>query len=109
MNKLKYKKCITLFVLLIITTNLPLTKAEEWQPKATNRQRINFNANWLFFRGVIRDDAAKHPSFKDINWQAVHLPHSPLITILRHPWKLDNEGINWYHKHFQLLEAYRGC
>lgn len=107
MNKLKHIKCIILFGLLIVTTNLTLIKAEEWQPKATNRQRINFNANWLFFRGVIRDDAAKNPSFKDINWQTVQLPHYPKLLPLRHPWKPDNEGINWYRKHFQLPEAYK--
>ena len=107
MKKFKYGKWIILFVLLIITPNLPLTKAQAWKSEGTNRLKINFNGNWLFFRGEIKDDAAKHPSFKDTNWQAVHLPHSPKLLPLRHPWKPDNEGINWYRKHFQLPEIYK--
>ncbi len=107
MGKLKNRKCMILFVLLIVVTNRPLAKAKQWEPEGTNRLKINFNGNWLFFRGEIKNDAAQHPSFKDTNWQAVHLPHSPKLLPLRHPWKPDNEGINWYRKHFQLPETYK--
>ncbi|MDZ7262681.1 MAG: beta-galactosidase, partial [candidate division KSB1 bacterium] len=109
MKRLNCTKSILLCIAIYLSVNLPLTKAEEWQSKSTNRQRMNFNANWLFYRGEIKEDAAKNPSFKDKNWQPVHLPHSPKITPLRHPWRLpDNQGINWYRKHFQLSEKYQG-
>jgi beta-galactosidase len=109
MKKPKYLRSIPLFAVLCVTMNLPLAKAEVWQNKSTNREKINFNAQWLFYRGEIADDAAKNPSFDDENWQSVHLPHSPKITQLRHPWRLaDSQGINWYRKRFQLPETYKG-
>ncbi|MDZ7290584.1 MAG: DUF4982 domain-containing protein [candidate division KSB1 bacterium] len=101
-------KSILLFGVLCVTANLPLMNAEGWQPASTPREKINFNVNWLFYRGEIADDAAKNPSFDDKNWQIVHLPHSPKITPLRHPWPLpDNQGINWYRKRFPLPQKYR--
>src|SRR5574341_748021 len=101
-------KSILLFLVLCVTMNLPFANAGAWQSKSSNREKINFNAQWLFYRGEIADDAAKGPSFEDKNWQAVHLPHSPKITPLRHPWRLpDNRGINWYRKHLQLPEQYQ--
>lgn len=109
MKKLKNIKYIIFLALLFVAQNLPLTKAEKMEPEGTNRLKINFNSNWLFSRGEIKNDAAKYPSFKDMNWQAVHLPHSPKLLPLRHPWKPDNEGINWYRKHFQLPESYKDC
>lgn len=87
---------------------VPPVSAEEWQNQNMKRRILNFNDNWLFFRGEIKDDVAKASSYKDKNWQVVHLPHSPKITPLRHPWKPENEGINWYRKHFQLPEIYKG-
>src|SRR5574342_1105304 len=109
MKRLYYVKRILLFVALRVTMNLPLINADAWQLKSSNREKKNFNANWLFYRGEIADDAAKSLSFDDKNWQAVHLPHSPKITQLRHPWRLpDSQGINWYRKRFQLPETYKG-
>jgi len=106
MKKLIRRTSIILATLHFVAANLPLINAEEWRPRVSNRQKINFNANWLFFRGEIKGDAARNSSFQDKNWQTVHVPHYPKITQLRHPWKPDNEGINWYRKHFQLPETY---
>jgi hypothetical protein len=50
MNKLKHIKCIILFGLLIVTTNLTLIKAEEWFPDGTHRVKVNFNSSWFFSR-----------------------------------------------------------
>lgn len=109
MKKLKYLKSISLFAVLCVATNSPLAKAEAWQNKSANREKLNFNAQWLFHRGEMADDAAKNPAFDDKNWQPVHLPHSPQMTPLRHPWRLPgSQGINWYRKHFQLPETYKG-
>jgi beta-galactosidase len=91
-----------------VTVIVPPISAEEWKTQDMKRIKLNFNGNWLFFRGEIKDDAVKDPSFKDKNWQMVHLPHSPKITPLRYPWKPETEGINWYRKHFQLPEIYKG-
>jgi beta-galactosidase len=109
MKTINAVKCILLSVIVYLIASPPLTNAGEWQPKSTHREKKNFSAEWLFYRGEIADDAAQNPSFADSNWQAVHLPHSPKITPLRHPWRLpDNQGINWYRKHFYLLKKYTG-
>lgn len=109
MKKLNDVDCILLSVVLCAITNLTLANAGQWQPESSHREKKNFNADWLFYRGEIGDDAAKNPSFVDSSWQTVHLPHFPKITPLRHPWRLpDNQGINWYRKHLSLPKKYKG-
>lgn len=70
-------------------------------------QTIHFNHDWLFYRGD--DETAMQPACCDSNWESVQLPHYPRVTALRQPWKPDNEGINWYRKHFRLPVAAIGC
>lgn len=75
----------------------------------TERLTLNFNENWLYFRGEIPDDSAQSALFNDNKWEVVHLPHSPDISPLRHPWRIPgSEGINWYRKHFVLPREYQG-
>jgi beta-galactosidase len=88
-------------------TVISTASAGEWQRKPSHREKINFNAGWLFYRGEMLDDTAKNSSFPDSNWQTVHLPHFPKLSPLRHPWRLpDNQGINWYRKHFDVAKEY---
>lgn len=87
---------------IICAINLNSGLAKKKPIDTTPRVKTNFNSDWRFSRGEIQDDAAQAPNFNDTDWQPVHLPHAPQILALRHPWKPDNEGINWYRKHFSL-------
>ncbi len=102
-------KRILPFTFLFVIIWFSLANAGQWQPKPSHREKRNFNADWLFYRGDFADDVAKNWTFADSNWQTVHLPHFPKVTPLRHPWRLpDNQGINWYRKHFNMAEKYKG-
>lgn len=73
------------------------------------RQKLNFNADWKFYRGELEVADAINPTFDDSNWENVHLPHAPQMTPLRHRWPLvDNQGINWYRKKFDLSKYLEG-
>ena len=75
----------------------------------SNNQKINFNAEWKFYRGELDTKTVFDEKFDDHNWETIHLPHAPSLTPMRHPWPLkDNQGINWYRKEFQLAEGYKG-
>lgn len=109
MNVYQYRLKLILAGLFLIATDLPAISAGEWLISPPNRQKNSFNNQWLFYRGEVNADEARNPSYSDGNWKAIHLPHFPEITPLRHPWRLDNEGCNWYRKHFQLPKKYREC
>ena len=102
MKKFKTGFRIILALIIFGMINQSFMLAKEKGIKTATRVTTNFNSTWLFFRGEIKDDAAQAPAFNDAEWQPVHLPHAPQILALRHPWKPDTEGINWYRKHFQL-------
>lgn len=107
MPKIKAYENLLLLILLFASVCLSSVRAQEWVPEGTRRTRLNFNGDWLFYRGEIKEDAAKNPAFKDTKWQMVRLPHYPQLLPLRHPWKPDNEGISWYRKHFHLSKKYK--
>jgi len=104
MKRIQIKIPILLFFFAI---HLFALQGEPWQTKPSIRKKINFNSEWLFFRGQIEDDAAKNPSFDDTNWISIHLPHSPELLPLRPLWKSDRVGINWYRKYFKLPDRYK--
>ena len=102
------KHSLFAILLFVMVTSSPANSGG-WQSKISHREKRNFNADWLFYHGEVADDAAKSPGFVDSSWQTIHLPHSPKITPLRHPWRLpDNQGMNWYRKHFKLSKKYEG-
>jgi beta-galactosidase len=106
MNSLK-SLLLSISTLLILTT-FHTGCNTKWSVENSGRLNINFNKDWLFYRGNIAGDEAKEPAFADENWQHVRLPHAPKITPLRHPWRLpDNEDLSWYRKYFKLPERYR--
>lgn len=83
-------------------------------PVLTNRQKLNFNAGWVFYKGAIAGDAAQNPAYDDSAWLTVHLPHNPPMGAttydpLRPPWSsYSYEGVSWYRKHFTLDGAEQG-
>ena len=74
------------------------------------RQRVSFNANWIFSQGDAH--GAEKIGFDASAWQHVNLPHDWSIS---GPFSQDNPsgggggylpgGIGWYRKIFQLAEA----
>lgn len=86
-------------------------------PRETNRQNINFNTAWRFYRDSVLGDAARLPAFDDSSWQEVLLPHNPpqnppdpdpLRPCWDDPCGYHYEGISWYRKHFTLDNSYQG-
>ena len=68
---------------------------------AVERQRLNFNAQWLLHIG---DDAAmSQPQYDDHSWQRVTLPHAfnEDEAFARDIVDL-TDTIVWYRKHFQV-------
>jgi len=94
----KYKSIFVLINIFVFQVLFSSCTAKEF-----TRQKLNFNADWKFYRGELVVDDFVKLSYDDSNWENVHLPHAPKMTPLRHPWPLpDNQGINWYRKRFQL-------
>jgi len=106
MMKCDYGKFIGVLILLIFSIMAPGLEAEEQNPESMKRLKLNFNRDWHFYRGEIEQDSARFPTYNDINWQTVQLPHAPKIMPLRQPWRPDFEGINWYRKQFRLSEDF---
>ena len=54
-------------------------------------------------------NAAKEPGFDDSSWDAVHLPHNPVVDQLWPEWPTYSyEGVSWYRKHFSIDSFYQG-
>ncbi len=86
-------------------------------PAPTNREKINFNAGWKFYRGSVPGDTARNTGFNDSSWQQVIMPHNPpknppdpdpLRPCWNDPGGYHYEGISWYRKHFTLDNSYQG-
>ena len=85
-----------------------------WQPEATHREKVNFNAGWKFYKGAISGDSAKDSSYDDSSWTSVTTPHNPPISLLspdpaRPNWpNFSYKGVSWYRKHFTIDSYYQG-
>ncbi|MGQ8335129.1 glycoside hydrolase family 2 TIM barrel-domain containing protein [Sunxiuqinia sp. A32] len=65
----------------------------------------NFNSNWAFFRGDVKD--AETTDFNDKDWYAISIPHTMRLE-KKHSGGGDNyQGIGWYRRYFRLPEAYK--
>ncbi|GAI39785.1 unnamed protein product, partial [marine sediment metagenome] len=54
-------------------------------------------------------NAVKAPAFDDSSWDAVHLPHNPVVDQLWPEWPTYSyEGVSWYRKHFSIDSFYQG-
>ncbi len=98
----KLKNYLFYLLLLIVATS-----------HAQVRSRINFNRDWVFNLGEIKD--AEKENFNDANWRKLNLPHD---------WGIENSfdekspagvgggalsgGLGWYRKIFSLSEINRG-
>ncbi len=100
----KFIYIIFIFILLVA-----LNKVLAYSKDDSIRQKINFNADWKFYRGELDIEKAINYEFDDNSWNNVHLPHAPGMTPMRHPWPLENnQGINWYRKEFFLSAENKG-
>ena len=100
----RYKSIFVVIIIFFFQVLFTFCPANE-----LSRQKLNFNADWKFYRGELAVDDVIKTTYNDSNWENVHLPHAPKMTPLRHPWPLpDNQGINWYRKQFQLPERDEG-
>jgi Beta-galactosidase/beta-glucuronidase len=95
MKKLKLIKLLLLFVML---------PAAMW---ANNREKYNFNSQWLLQIGDIQ--GAEKANFNDNDWEKIALPHafnedeSFKVNI-----KNMTDTISWYRKHFKLPKTAKG-
>ena len=108
-----------------VDTNDLCIFADEWLSGAkypyvaaeTNREQINFNTGWKFYKGDIGGDEAKTPGYDDSSWEDVYVPHNPPLyppepDPLRPCWDDPDgyhyEGVSWYRKHFAVDSGYAG-
>jgi beta-galactosidase len=87
-----------------------------WQPPETHREKVNFNAGWVFYRGDISNDDANKPDYNDSAWYNVTTPHNPPQDAnippnpdpARPAWpNYSYEGVSWYRKHFTIDSFYQ--
>ncbi len=97
------------FIFALISIFLFQTQFTSCSEKEFIRQKLNFNADWKFYRGELRIDEVIKMTYDDSDWENIHLPHAPKMTPFRHPWPIpDNQGVNWYWKKFELSKNYEG-
>lgn len=74
---------------------------------ASNREKYNFNLQWLLHVGDVK--AASEEKFNDKNWQKITLPRAfnedeafkvPIIEM--------TDSVAWYRKHFRLPSSAKG-
>jgi len=54
-------------------------------------------------------NASAAAGFNDSSWDAVHLPHNPVVDQLWPEWPTYSyEGVSWYRKRFSLDNSYQG-
>lgn len=75
--------------------------------RANNREKYNFNSQWLLHVGDIQ--GAEKNSFSDKDWKKVTLPHAFNED---EAFKVGIENmtdtISWYRKHFKLPKTAKG-
>jgi beta-galactosidase len=69
-----------------------------------SRQKININQFWKYQQGDF--PGAESPTYNDVSWQAVSLPHSFSIPYFMSPDFY--AGYGWYRKHQPLPESIAG-
>ncbi|MDH6343813.1 beta-galactosidase [Parabacteroides sp. PFB2-12] len=74
---------------------------------ANNREKYNFNPQWLIHVGDVA--GAEKPGFSDKDWSAVTLPYAfnedEAFRVAIHEL---TDTISWYRKHFKLPKTARG-
>lgn len=74
---------------------------------ANNREKYNFNPQWLLSVGDIR--GAEQKQFADGNWEKVTLPHAFNEDEAFKVWIKDmTDTVAWYRKHFKLPLTAKG-
>lgn len=74
---------------------------------ANNREKYNFNSQWLLYVGDIQ--GAEKPAFVDKDWKKVTLPHAfNEDEAFRIGIEDMTDTISWYRKHFKLPETAKG-
>jgi beta-galactosidase len=77
-----------------------------------NDRQIRFNDGWRFWKGEA--EGAEAPSFNDVPWRALTLPHDWAIEgpfdpkYNPHDGGLPFYGTGWYRKHFTIPASARG-
>ena len=69
------------------------------------RETINFNNDWLYYKGDIT--GAEAVDFEDSEWLYVNLPHSTIHYTPDNYYQKDL-GVFWYRKHFTVPEEMQG-
>lgn len=74
---------------------------------ANNREKYNFNPQWLLHVGDIQ--GAEKSSFPDKDWKKVTLPHAfNEDEAFRIGIEDMTDTISWYRKHFKLPKTAKG-
>ena len=68
------------------------------------RETINFNNDWLYYKGDIT--GAEAVDFEDSEWLYVNLPHSTIHYTPDNYYQKDL-GVFWYRKHFTVRRKCR--
>jgi beta-galactosidase len=85
---------------------------QEWPRKTVARLHFNFNQGWRFYRedeGVpaIAVSGNELGAVKDVEWEAVNLPHTVRLEPVNASGGRNFQGVCWYSKHFPADAAWR--
>lgn len=95
MKRFKFLKL--LFLLLLISTLL----------EANNREKYNFNSQWLLHIGDVQ--GGEKQSFADKNWKKITLPRAfNEDEAFKVGIKEMTDTVSWYRKHFKLPKTAKG-
>lgn len=95
MRRFKFLKL--LFLLLLISTLL----------RANNREKYNFNSQWLLHIGDVQ--GGEKQSFADKNWKKITLPRAfNEDEAFKVGIKEMTDTVSWYRKHFKLPKTAKG-
>lgn len=74
---------------------------------STNREKYNFNPQWLLHIGDVED--AMNPKYKDSDWKKISLPHAfNEDEAFKVEIRQMTDTIAWYRKHFRLPADAKG-
>ncbi len=97
---MKFRHIIWMFALLLLPQFLS-AKSDG------NRQRYNFNPQWLLHVGDA--SGAERSGFDDAEWKRISLPHAfnEDEAFKVHIWQM-TDTVAWYRKHFRLPASAKG-
>ena len=104
------KRVLILFFVLTIWVDL--CYAAKYTPPVNNRDTINFNTGWKYYKGTPSGDP-ESPSYNDGSWEDVSVPHTlEHVSLFLNGSTEDGTQptmhrlIGWYRRHFSVDQSY---